>query len=447
MRVCKIRNEEERKVVMKIVKICKLYLIVEQCGPDGKVIDYKEVYKILWELQRQVREIKNRSIQLCWEYHNFSSDYNKEHGEYPHEIDILQYKTLGGFVYDRVKGGNDLYSGNASTASRDACAAFKNAKVDIMRGDKSIVSYKKDQPIDLHNRAISVVYENGKYYVDLKLLNKKGKEKFGIPGDFRFELVLRDRSSKTIVERCIDGVYGISASKLIYDRKKRMWRLNLAYSFEADKNTALEPDKVLGIDMGIVSPICASVNGDYNRFTIGGGEIEAFRRKTEARRRSLLRQGPISGSGRIGHGRTKRIEPATRISDKVARFRDTANHKYSRALIDYAVKNGCGRIQMEDLTGIAADKDKFLRNWPYYDLQMKIENKAKENGITVTYVKPGYTSQRCSKCGYIDRDNRPAQATFKCQKCGFEANADYNASQNIAIKDIDKIISAELKQS
>ena len=73
---------------------------------------------------------------------------------------------------------------------------------------------------------------------------------------------------------------------------------------------------------------------------------------------------------------------------------------------------------------------------------MKIENKAKENGIKFVKIAPQYTSQRCSKCGYIHADNRPDQPTFECLKCGYKENADYNASQNIAIKDIDKIIEA-----
>lgn len=95
---------------------------------------------------------------------------------------------------------------------------------------------------------------------------------------------------------------------------------------------------------------------------------------------------------------------------------------------------------MEKLTGITADSDRFLKNWSYFDLQTKIEYKAKEAGITVVYVDPQYTSQRCSKCGYISKENRKVQAIFCCQKCGYKANADYNASQNIGIKDIDKII-------
>ncbi|MFE5591214.1 zinc ribbon domain-containing protein [Streptomyces sp. NPDC056549] len=50
------------------------------------------------------------------------------------------------------------------------------------------------------------------------------------------------------------------------------------------------------------------------------------------------------------------------------------------------------------------------------------------------YVDPAYTSRRCSQCGHIDRNNRVGQATFACRACGFLANADDNASHNIARK-------------
>lgn len=43
-----------------------------------------------------------------------------------------------------------------------------------------------------------------------------------------------------------------------------------------------------------------------------------------------------------------------------------------------------------------------------------------------------YTSQTCCICGHIDKDNRQTQEKFKCTECGFELNADHNASINIA---------------
>ena len=64
-----------------------------------------------------------------------------------------------------------------------------------------------------------------------------------------------------------------------------------------------------------------------------------------------------------------------------------------------------------------------------------IEYKAEREGIKVRYVDPAYTSQTCSKCGHVDKENRPTQAKFKCVNCGLELNADHNASINIARSD------------
>ena len=426
-----------------MTKVVKLALICEQNDKDNNPIDYKEIYKILFELQRQTREIKNKSIQYCWEYSNFSSDYYKLNHEYPKEKEILSY-TLDGFVNDKFKTGNDLYSGNCSTTVRSACGEFKNSRSDFLKGTKSVINYKGNQPLDLHNKAIRFECIGKEYYVYLKLLNRPAFKKHNYANtEIRFKVLLYDNSSKTIVERCIDKIYKISASKLIYNEKKKCWMLNLSYSFSNDSETELDKDRILGVDLGIHYPICASINGERKFFKIDGGEIEHTRRKIEARKKSLLKQGISCGEGRIGHGIKTRNKPVYDIEDKISRFRDTANHKYSRALINYAVNNNCGIIQMEDLTGITSDSNRFLKNWSYFDLQTKIEYKAQEVGIKVVYIDPHYTSQRCSKCGYISKDNRTEQALFLCQKCGYKTNADYNASQNIAIKDIDKIINAK----
>lgn len=427
-----------------LTKVIKLYLISEQINKEGQKIDYQRINSILWDLQKQTRDIKNRTVQLCWEWMNFSSDYCKTQEEYPKERDILGY-TLEGYVYDYFKTGYDLYTGNISTSSREVCSSFKNVKKEILKGERSILSYKANQPLDLHKKAISLEYDNFNFFVKLKLLNRTGKKKYDITEDINFKIQVNDKSTRTILERCYDKEYKISGSKLIYEKKKKLWRLNLCYSFENSQVETLEKDKILGIDLGIVYPLMASIYGEYDRFSIKGGEIEEFRRRTEARKRSILQQTKYCGNGRIGHGRNKRTQPAYKINDKIARFRDTANHKYSRALIEYAVKKNCGTIQMENLTGISDNTDCFLKDWSYYDLQTKIENKAKEMGIKVVYIKAQYTSQRCSKCGYIDVNNRIRQALFKCQNCGYETNADYNASQNIGMYDIENIIEETLK--
>jgi IS605 OrfB family transposase len=204
----------------------------------------------------------------------------------------------------------------------------------------------------------------------------------------------------------------------------------------------------MGIDMGIVYPVYMAFNNDCARYKINGGEIDEFRRRVDHRRRQMLEQRKYCGEGSIGHGIHTRIKPIEVMSDKVSNFRDACNHKYSRYVVDMALKHRCGVIQMENLTGISKD-EVFLKNWSYYDLQQKIEYKAKEVGVKVNYIDPQYTSKRCSKCGCIHKDNRKPeedQALFLCVSCGFKTNADYNAAKNISIPDIDKIIEQQLHE-
>jgi transposase len=50
----------------------------------------------------------------------------------------------------------------------------------------------------------------------------------------------------------------------------------------------------------------------------------------------------------------------------------------------------------------------------------------------VEKVRPAYTSQRCSACGYIAAGSRGSQALFRRVACGNTLNADVNAARNIA---------------
>lgn len=85
---------------------------------------------------------------------------------------------------------------------------------------------------------------------------------------------VKDNSTKTILERCFDEVYKINASKLLYDQKKKKWKLNLSYSFDNKNISELDKEKILGVDVGVNCPLVASVFGDRDRFIIKGGEIE-----------------------------------------------------------------------------------------------------------------------------------------------------------------------------
>lgn len=56
--------------------------------------------------------------------------------------------------------------------------------------------------------------------------------------------------------------------------------------------------------------------------------------------------------------------------------------------------------------------------------------------IKVMKVDPKNTSKLCSKCGKIGK--RIGQGLFKCE-CGYQVNADYNASKNIMKRSLEYI--------
>jgi putative transposase len=68
--------------------------------------------------------------------------------------------------------------------------------------------------------------------------------------------------------------------------------------------------------------------------------------------------------------------------------------------------------------------------WSFAQLRSIIEYKAATIGKKVVAIDPRYTSP-CSRCGFKKKENRSGR-TFKCKSCGFQIDADLNASRNIA---------------
>ena len=64
-------------------------------------------------------------------------------------------------------------------------------------------------------------------------------------------------------------------------------------------------------------------------------------------------------------------------------------------------------------------------------VMIRLQDKMDANGGRLVIVPAAYTSQTCHKCGHVAKENRESQAVFHCVKCGYEANADVNAAENI----------------
>lgn len=401
--------------------------------------EFYDMQKALWNLQRQTREILNKTIQIFCNWNWAEESLNKPKDK----------TELNRYIYHALADEySDFNTGNINATIRAAKKKYDALRGDIEKGVVSIPSYRRDQPLRIHNKNIVLISDEDKWKVKVALFSLPYKSEHQLKKDERptFELVVGDKTQECICERIYSGQYKIGESQLSYEKKK--WMLYLTYKFEKPEQSG-DPDRILGVDLGVVNAVCASVYGEKDRLCIPGDEALEKIRRLEAMKRSKQKQARYCGEGRIGHGTKTRVSSVYKTGERISNMQKTLNHRWSKAVVEYAEKCGCGQIQIEELSGIKGDNSfpKRLEHWTYFDLQTKIIYKAKEKGIKVKKVKPQYTSQRCAQCGCIDKKNRVVQDKFCCIECGYKENADFNASQNLAIADIDKIIKKQLKKN
>ncbi len=212
---------------------------------------------------------------------------------------------------------------------------------------------------------------------------------------------------------------GFDSADLIY-RKSRFW-LHLVVTL-SDVNFC-PSGEVVGVDMGLSRPAVCS----HNRF-FGERRWKEIERRYFRLRRSLHRKGTRSARQHL-----------CKLAGKVNRFRRDCDHVLSRRIVD-SVQPG-SVIVVEDLVDIRTrtkqrnrESRRRLHSWSFAQLRAFLGYKAEARGCRVVGVDPRHTSQRCSRCGYVHRSNRPSQSRFLCRACGFELNADLNAARNIARK-------------
>lgn len=423
----------------------------------------KEVfYQLMRDIQYQCWKMANKGIRMMWDYQGFDYSYKQRFGECFIKDNggrlSNDYKTVNGDIGNETKEESNKLSPNCRDAMlRMIDKKWKNDLKDVLNGTKSIPNFKRDLPIELHNKQFMdskknyrIFNENEKYSTTINLTTVDYAKEIGLTdGNIHLELIVKDNYQKAIVNRLISREYKLSMSKMQYDKNKKKWFLLLCYSFEAKKKE-LDKSKVLGIDVGINVPaMCAISDDNWFKQHIGNAEeVRMFEKQVMARKKRLQQSCLWAGEGSVGHGRKTRTKRVDKIGEKISNYKSHKNHCWSREIVNIAIANNCGTIQMEDLSGIASN-NLFLKTWTYFDLQTKIENKAKEVGIEVIKIDPAYTSARCSKCGNIhigDKEKwRPTQEQFHCQTCNHKVNADVNAARNIAVKGIEGIIKKQLE--
>ena len=184
-----------------------------------------------------------------------------------------------------------------------------------------------------------------------------------------------------------------------------------------DGGSSSDRVRVLGIDRGILNIVACD---DDNTF-VNSKHLRDVKGRYQYMKARLQSLGTRSAKRKL-----------RRTAGRERRFTLNTNHVIAKRLVQkpydvFAVE----ALQISRRKVVNGRKfNKLLGSWSYSQLLQIMKYKAENLGKIVVEVNPRHTSQRCSKCGYIDKRNRKG-LRFKCRQCGFELNADLNAARNI----------------
>lgn len=345
---------------------------------------------------------------------------------HPHDYCVTSKRDAEQALYERLRGETaSLHANLVQKGIRRAIEATKSGVARLKKGENT------SQP---HFDAWSVVYDkrSATFHRDHVSLST-------VDGRIECDYVLPDDSEGTpIGEYLLNEDYEFRMSTLQYDRLTESFYLHARMrrtTDEREQSTTPSSDAkhrtVLGVDLNVDGSLVVTSTGAF----IGNAdEMNHRRREFEKTRGSMQQAGTRSAHLSIQS-----------MQDREHRWMQDELHRASNRILEEARNHGCTHIVFENLTDIRTRMPgtKRFHAWAFRRLYQFVEYKAELFSIEVKQVSPAYTSQRCSSCGSTHESNRRSKHQFVCQKCGYELNADYNASKNIARKLVKKLQSGQ----
>ena len=268
--------------------------------------------------------------------------------------------------------------------------------------------------------------ENSGIRYDKRLFTLRGQQLTlsSINGRIKSTVEFPEWCKEVVKEGKVQGV------QLCWDKKKKQFNANFVFKlFDTKPKT---DGTVIGLDRGLINLVTAS-NGEI----FGGKSVRKSQRKFLYLRRKLSSKGTHSA---------KRL--LRKLSGKEQRFSRDVNHIIAKKL---ASQSEVKTYVIEDLTAIRRQKrgrkmNKLLHSWAFKQFESFLTYKCEEKGISIEVVSAAYTSQKCSCCGNILKNNRQ-KGKYSCKKCGFKGHADINAACNIRDRWVSRGVETPLKSS
>jgi putative transposase len=300
-------------------------------------------------------------------------------------------------TYQRERQITSLPSQLVCSARMKATEALKSAKAKLKKGKKASCPTGKTITVRYDARSATV------------RLDKGIASLASIDGRVKVSLAICDYYQRYVS-------WKVCSSDLCFKQNGRVF-LHVVVSAD---NPVVEPSgTTIGVDLGVNRPAVTS-NADF----LGKRQWKETTKKYFRIKRALQAKDTDSAKRHL-----------KKLSQKENRFRKDCDHVISRRIVD-AVEPG-SIIVLEDLVNIRGrvkakrKQRRRIHSWSFARLQSFLDYKGRMRGLTVECVDPRYTSQKCYRCGHIERGNRQSQSWFVCKSCGFQHNADLNAAKNI----------------
>ncbi len=217
--------------------------------------------------------------------------------------------------------------------------------------------------------------------------------------------------------------------KAVITRQAGKWYAVVCHEVEVQEN---KNQATAGVDRSVGQVAVVDSNGNETIHCLP----DLAKRQARLKRYQRRMQGQVKGSRRRHKTRLKLQKCCRHLKNA----RDNWQHQASRK-----IANNAGLVVLEDLNtqgmtksakGTVDNPGKHVKaksglnreilKTGWYGLEQKLQYKAE-----VIRINPACTSQACSACGHVSKENRTSQAVFKCVACGHAEHADLNAARNM----------------
>jgi len=302
------------------------------------------------------------------------------------------------WVYQPVRAATGLKANHV-------CQAIRR----VVGNAKAVKQIHRFRPTSLSLDARTFEYRESDQVVGVTLMRGRVRLKLKIGG---YQIALLRGQTPT--------------SATLSKTRKGEYYINIAV--ELDTPLTGKTPRVIGVDLGRRDIATASHGRSWS-----GKDIQAVRDRF-SRVRANVQSKRTRSSRKL----------LRRLSGRERRYQTWLNHTISKTLVRDAKAVGAA-LAFEDLTGIreclnqkprSKTERRRTNNWAFYQLRVFVGYKAAIAGVPVVLVPPAYTSQTCHSCLHIHPEKGKSYRlgkSFKCGHCGWEGDADHNASLVISL--------------